>query len=265
MAICKIVMSEIEHIEFYVPDSRISISNAYNNHLWNGRKCDAITNGSLFNMAQSKNSTITYGATKGKQVGYLFCKYGLIFNGDNAKFGTLEQAKALCGDLIGSAPLIVRDGKMVQEWGNRNPSSQVTGRHIRTAIGISDNSVVMYVSSSEITLSELSKIMIDAGCNYAINLDGGGSTSMISDGKYVRNTSRLIGNFIMVWKKDKQQKKEDDHVETVKVKCNGKEKTGFIKDGVTYVPVRFVGENLGAKVEWNGQDKTVTVEPKKGV
>lgn len=262
MAICKIAMEEIEHIEFYVPDNRISIANAYNNHLWNGRKCDAITNGSLFDMASNTNSTITYGAVKGKQVGYLFCNYGLVINDDNVKFGTLEQAKSLCGDLIGSAPLIVRDGKTVQEWGNRKASTQVTGKHIRTAIGISDNSLIMYVSGSEITLEELAKIMIAEGCKYAINLDGGGSTSMISDGKYIRNTSRLLGNFIMVWKKKAQ--KEDDKVDQVKVKCNGKEQQGFLKDGTTYVPVRFVSENLGASVEWDGKNKTVTVTQNMG-
>lgn len=34
----------------------------------------------------------------------------------------------------------------------------------------------------------------------------------------------------------------------------------FIENGRTYLPVRFVSENLGAKVDWNGDTQTVTIE-----
>ncbi len=34
----------------------------------------------------------------------------------------------------------------------------------------------------------------------------------------------------------------------------------FIKDSRTFVPVRFVSENLGAKVSWNGEKREVTIE-----
>lgn len=33
----------------------------------------------------------------------------------------------------------------------------------------------------------------------------------------------------------------------------------FIKDGRTYVPVRFVAEALGANVSWNANSRTVTI------
>ena len=33
----------------------------------------------------------------------------------------------------------------------------------------------------------------------------------------------------------------------------------FIEDGRTYLPVRFVAENLGATVTWNGDTQTVTI------
>ena len=37
------------------------------------------------------------------------------------------------------------------------------------------------------------------------------------------------------------------------------EKGPFVKDGRTYLPVRFVSEALGAKVAWNGAEKTITI------
>lgn len=33
----------------------------------------------------------------------------------------------------------------------------------------------------------------------------------------------------------------------------------FIADNRTYTPIRFIAENLGANVEWNSADQTVTI------
>ncbi len=41
--------------------------------------------------------------------------------------------------------------------------------------------------------------------------------------------------------------------------------TPFIKDNRTFVPIRFVSENLGANVYWNGEKRAVTVEKFKSV
>ncbi|MDQ6421984.1 stalk domain-containing protein [Paenibacillus sp. LHD-117] len=39
----------------------------------------------------------------------------------------------------------------------------------------------------------------------------------------------------------------------------------FVKNGVTLVPLRFIGESLGLWVSWNGSTKTVSLESKKTV
>jgi internalin A len=39
----------------------------------------------------------------------------------------------------------------------------------------------------------------------------------------------------------------------------------FIKDNRTFVPIRFVSENLGANVYWNGEKREVTIERFKDV
>jgi exopolysaccharide biosynthesis protein len=53
------------------------------------------------------------------------------------------------------------------------------------------------------TLQELARIMIGLGAAAAINLDGGGSTVMVIDGKPVNRTSgggeRLVSNAIGVF------------------------------------------------------------------
>ena len=35
----------------------------------------------------------------------------------------------------------------------------------------------------------------------------------------------------------------------------------YIENGRTFLPLRFVAENLGAEVSWNGETKQVTITP----
>lgn len=273
MAFKEINLSDIEHIEFYVPEKRMSITSAYNNHLWNGRKCNAICNGSLFDMATQSNSTITYGATKEKgQIGYLFSKSGLLFDDDKVRLGTLDEALKLKCDFVGSAPLLSKDGKYVYDWGNRKPSPSVTGKHIRTGIGLSKDKIVLYTSDDEITLETLNSRLKVKGCTEILNNDGGGSTSMIVDGRYARNTSRLLANFIMIWTKPtsklqstNQPKKEDDEVITKeKILVNGKqvELDTITKDGKTFIEMRELSTLLNAVVGYNTTTKQKSITKK---
>lgn len=271
MAVRSVKLSDIEHIEFYVPDKRMSITQAYNTKKYNGRKCDLICNGTLFDMGSQSKSTITYGAVGGSQIGFLFCNYGIILEGNKVRYGTLQDAKDNNCDLVGSAPLIVKDKKVVSEWGNRKPSTSVTGNHIRTAIGISDNEFVMYTSSDEISLTTLASRMIGYGCHTSCNLDGGGSTSMIEtvsgNMKYVRNTSRLLANFVMIWvKKDNPQTEKDDDemVTKSKIIVNGIEKecSVIMKDNTTYVKLRDISDSQ-IVVDYDGIKKMAKVDVKK--
>lgn len=61
-----------------------------------------------------------------------------------------------------------------------------------------------------------------------------------------------------------KMKGDDGEVEVVTVKLPNKEAKGFLKDGLTYVPVRDVATSLNADVKWDGATKTVTIT-KKGV
>nr|WP_285854640.1 glucosaminidase domain-containing protein [Brevibacillus borstelensis] len=70
---------------------------------------------------------------------------------------------------------------------------------------------------------------------------------------------------------DKSQKTVDKPVDKVSIEINGKRLavTGYLKDGVSWLPVRAVAEAVGGKVEWfaetrqvqvNGHDLTETIE-----
>ncbi|NWF50741.1 MAG: phosphodiester glycosidase family protein [Ignavibacteriaceae bacterium] len=74
-------------------------------------------------------------------------------------------------------------------------------RHPRTGIGFSEDSTKIYFitvdgrqqSSRGMTLVEFADLMIEEGIYHGLNLDGGGSTTMIIDGEVVNNPSDFIG------------------------------------------------------------------------
>jgi len=103
------------------------------------------------------------------------------------------------GDMLQAGPLLVKDGLSLLTEANDDEGfsaawhqfdSDITdGRHPRAAIGINDEyifSVVCegrYATEAGMTLTEIAQVMANLGCSHALNLDGGGSASLVSGGK----------------------------------------------------------------------------------
>ena len=96
---------------------------------------------------------------------------------------------------IGGGPVLINKGKIVDTWkeelfevGGVEPASSQP----RTAVGVtSDKKMIMFVCEGRnmtegvkgMTTAEVAEILKDLGCIEAINLDGGGSTCMLVNGK----------------------------------------------------------------------------------
>jgi hypothetical protein len=109
------------------------------------------------------------------------------------------------GDLLQAGPLLVRDGAPVYRRerdpeGFRAGASQFDsdisdGRHPRAALGLADDRFYALACDGRsrhdagLTLEELAALMAALGCHTALNLDGGGSTSLVSGGR-LRNRPR---------------------------------------------------------------------------
>ena len=79
-----------------------------------------------------------------------------------------------------SGPLLIKDS-ILQDL----PDMKFTNnRHPRTCIGITEESIIFVTidgrseTAAGMNLYEAQKLLLDLGCQDAINLDGGGSTSM---------------------------------------------------------------------------------------
>jgi hypothetical protein len=95
---------------------------------------------------------------------------------------------------IGGNPALVRKGKNLQQKQTRTDSMFL--RNPRTAIGWNDHEFFMVVVDGRqkdfsvgMTFSELAALMLKLGCKDALNLDGGGSSTMWLNGKVVNQPS----------------------------------------------------------------------------
>ncbi|MDZ7296198.1 MAG: phosphodiester glycosidase family protein [candidate division KSB1 bacterium] len=125
----------------------------------------------------------------------------------------LSSAKGTVRWLVSGGPLLLREGRVAFEeiasWGN---GGFALGRHPRTAAGLSaDRSTAYLVTvdgrqpgySEGMSLVELAEFLVDLGAFLAINFDGGGSTTMVIQGKVVNRPAgdgqeRPVSNALVV-------------------------------------------------------------------
>jgi hypothetical protein len=109
---------------------------------------------------------------------------------------------APAGDLLQAGPLLVRDGAVVDgdeegfSVGAGQFDSDITvGRHPRAALGCDDEHLIALVCDGRsdddagLTIGELAGAMVSLGARDALNLDGGGSATLICGGR-LRNVPR---------------------------------------------------------------------------
>ncbi|MBM3295324.1 MAG: phosphodiester glycosidase family protein [Candidatus Aminicenantes bacterium] len=103
--------------------------------------------------------------------------------------------------IVGAGPRLVRGGEIVAGEEEIFPEGFYGQRHPRTAIGVkADLTIVLMTvdgrqpkTSVGMSIPELAALMTELGCVEAINLDGGGSTTMVVRDKVVNNPSDPAG------------------------------------------------------------------------
>ena len=191
----------------------------------------AAINGSFFDMG--KHNPICYLRIDGKELGLntpqasdsvhrKYYQYGslalrngrpIIFVPDSARLAERSLPDA---NIMTAGPLLIHHG---QELPQRDDKTFVTNRHNRTAIGVRDDGTVLLVTvdgrmkeSEGLSLGDFARLLRYLGCSEALNLDGGGSTTMYvkdyphgglvnhptDNGKYDFKGERGVSNCIIV-------------------------------------------------------------------
>ena len=121
--------------------------------------------------------------------------------------------------VVGGGPRLVRHGRSIADSADALEgvfSKTFAGRNPRTGIGISRDSTLLYLvtvdgrqdASAGMSLVEFAYLMIQLGIYEGLNLDGGGSTAMIVNGRLMNSPSdkdksgafveRAVGNALLV-------------------------------------------------------------------
>lgn len=157
----------------------------------------AAINGSYFDMAQ--HNPICYlridGVERGENtpqasdsIHRKYYQYGsLSLAGGRPRIfvpdsGRMAERLLPDSNIMTAGPLLISGGHLVKM---RNDKTFVTNRHNRTAIGVKADSTVLLVTldgrtkeSEGMSLSDFQRLLRYLGCRDALNLDGGGSTTM---------------------------------------------------------------------------------------
>lgn len=121
-------------------------------------------------------------------------------------------------DIVSGVPQLIKKGVIEITWEQEKSSkSFVETRHPRTAVAkLKDGKFLMVTVdgrqpgvSAGMNLNELAEMLLELGATDAMNLDGGGSTTMFLDGKTVNQPSdkegeRKVSDAILVFPRKKR-------------------------------------------------------------
>lgn len=101
---------------------------------------------------------------------------------------------------IGAGPRLITDGKItvtsVAE--GFNDPKILTGGGARSAIGITEDHQLILLTTKNSTINELAEMMKLLGAFQAMNLDGGASSGLYYNGKYITQPGRELSNAILI-------------------------------------------------------------------
>jgi exopolysaccharide biosynthesis protein len=124
----------------------------------------------------------------------------VVSDGDGVRIlARSDVVDGVRGDLVQAGPLLVADGAVAFDpeadhegfsAGAEQFDSDITAeRHPRAALGLSSDALVAVACDGRrsrvdagLSMLELAAVMVDLGAERAINLDGGGSTTLVHRG-----------------------------------------------------------------------------------
>jgi exopolysaccharide biosynthesis protein len=118
------------------------------------------------------------------------------------RLGTSEKDWARAPSAVGGAGLLMLDGRVLPEWADEQLSAGFdTTRHPRTLIGVDAQDAIWLVTvdgrqptlSLGMSFAELQGLSRRLGLKSSLNLDGGGSTTMVVRGNVVNHPSDAAG------------------------------------------------------------------------
>lgn len=163
---------------------------------------------------------------------------------------------------IGAGPKLLTQGKVDIDFDRDGFTEEKikSQRSTRSFVGVNTSGSIIIGNTPLASIRELASALSKIGVVDAMNLDGGASSGLFFNGKYISTPGRLISNALVV---------VESKYPSIPIQINlnsSSEAGGFnaipqpgiMKNDRTFVPLRGVLENLGIQVTWNGAEHSVT-------
>lgn len=195
--VVEIPKNEIEKLDFALCKQPTETLGAY--YKRQTKKPNILVNGGFFSMTdgmtcfnfRDENNTIMYNDSY---------QWGMGIIGDNEiGFGHMNERP--WRDFISGYPNLIEHGKKL----NITFAKELNYNARRSMLGYNDTTVfIVCVENPGLAYPAMQDLMFELGCTYAINLDGGGSTKMLHNGKSITTnaTNRAVDNVVAVYLKD---------------------------------------------------------------
>lgn len=195
--VAEILKSEIKKIDFALcKQPRETLAAFYQRQT---EKPAIVTNGGFFSMANG-NTVFNYKDEKITISADNLYQWGMgITDGNDLIYGNLKSRN--WRDFISGYPNLIDGSQKV----NINFASEINYKARRTMLGYNDTKIfIVCVESPGMNFTQMQTLMMNLGCKYAINLDGGGSTKMLHNGKSITSTAynRAVDNVVAIYLKD---------------------------------------------------------------
>ena len=195
--IIKMKHGEIEKIDFALcKQPKETLKQFYNRQT---KKPDIISNGGFFALSTG-NTVFTYMDENAIISVDPETVYGIgIDNSDKICFGTLKTPNLK--DFICGYPVLVVDGKPVIS----NMASEIDYCARRTLLGFNKDYVYLIaVEGKGLNLNDSKNLLLKYSIDYGINLDGGGSTKILHNGKSLTSIlyNRAVDNVVCFYLQD---------------------------------------------------------------
>ena len=165
-------------------------------------------------------------------------------NENNRKSSDIEVFFDEMKNALGAGPTLVKNSQI--SIAEDLEGHVLAKKSKRSMIGMTSDNKLAFVVTDAMTFENLAKLAIELNLDNAINLDGGGSSSLIVDNKIIRNTNRLLSNAIVV---------SESKNSAYRLKINNDEiflrNDILFKDGKYFVCTDEILENLYIKYNYN--------------
>lgn len=188
--------NEIDKIDFALCNQPKETVEHYYNRQTN--KPNLICNGGFFNM--SDGTTIFNFRDNGLSISVSSShKEGMgIKNNNILEFGNSDNSEYK--DFISGYPVLIKNGEPV----NTTIGSEIDYKARRSVLAYDNDKIyLIFVNDPGVRFADLKNFLCSLKVTYAINLDGGGSTRCLCDGKLIigASYSRPIDNVICIYLK----------------------------------------------------------------